>query len=289
TANVTLVGTGVAPVNAVASGNTLVRIGTTGIASVSITNVGDGNKSGLPASVSNLNGTYTQTLGAGFTAAAPSAISLADGGSTTIGFSYNATTRTTSSSSATISFANGKSDGSNASQTLTANAVATGVGPTYASSFAGSNVTPVANNPTGSNLSFGTVDVGYWQSFYLTLANITTDSNGGNDALTDLTIESFNFTGANAANFKVASGTGIIHKGSSILVPIQVFSTTNTALVSTLTILTDQSAALGGIGDTFTYQLTAVAAPEPATLAVVGAGLAALAYARRKRRQTADT
>jgi hypothetical protein len=55
-------------------------------------------------------------------------------------------------------------------------------------------------------------------------------------------------------------------------------------LNSTLTIFTDEGAANGGTGDTFSFALTASAVPEPASMAIVGAGLAGLAGLRRRRK-----
>ena len=80
----------------------------------------------------------------------------------------------------------------------------------------------------------------------------------------------------------------VITKGGVVYLPVTVLSTTLGALASTLTIFTDQSVALGGVGDTFTYNLTALV-PEPTSLAVLGGGLLGLAaLRRRKQRQRAE-
>jgi len=96
----TLTGTGVAPVNAVTSTSSLLaRVGTSTGATVSVTNVGDGNKSGL-GTISNLNGTYTSTLGTGFTGGGAGSVSLAHSNSTTLGFTFSPVSCGTSSATA---------------------------------------------------------------------------------------------------------------------------------------------------------------------------------------------
>ncbi len=293
----TLTGTGVAPVNTVTStsGTTLVRVGTSSTATVSITNSGDGNKAngGATSAATNLTGNVSAALGTGFTAAGgnPSSVSLGDGASASLGYTYTATARgnPATSTTATVSFSNGKSDGTNAGQTVTASVSAQGVGPQFQSTLSSTVNTPtaVASGATaasGPTIGFGTVTQFQSASVSLTLANITSDSNGGNSALTDLTITKF--TLSDPSHFSVGlTGPITISKSGSVLLPITVVSNSTGALSSTLTLFTDQSVALGGIGDTFTYNLTAlyVAAPEPATMAVLGVGLAGLAFARKRR------
>jgi hypothetical protein len=290
TGTTTLTGTGVAPVASVTAGTTYVRLGTSGTATATLSNVGNGNLSGA-GTISNLRGSATTTVGTNFAAMAgnPGTISLADAASTTLGYTYTPVSRTAQTSTATFSLLDGNIAGTNTAQTLTATVTAQGVGPTYRSTFGSTVNTPTAvahdaTATTGPTLNFGTAGVGYAQTFYLDLANITTDSNGGNTALTDLSINHFTIAGANAGNFSSAFTPGtVIHEGGSILMPITVMAANAGLLTGTLTVFTDEATALGGIGDTFTYQL-AVLAPEPASLAVLGAGLAGLAGIRRRRR-----
>jgi len=290
TGTTTLTGTGVAPVASVNAGTTYVRLGTSGTATATLSNVGDGNLSNK-GTTSNLRGTATSAVGTNFVALVgnPGSISLADAASTTLGYTYTPVSRTAQTSTATFSLLDGNTAGTNAAQTLTATVTAQGIGPTYRSSFASVVNTPgaVANGATvttGPTLNFGTAGIGYAQTFYLDLANITTDTNGGNAALTDLSINHFTIAGANAGNFSSAFTPGtVIHEGGSILMPITVMAAYAGLLTGRLTIFTDETTSLGGIGDTFTYQL-AVLAPEPASLAVLGAGLAGLAGIRRRRR-----
>ncbi len=289
----TLIGTGVAPINSVTSTTAYVRIGTTstGTDTVSITNIGNGNLAPGSGTTSNLNGTISTALGSGFsTTTTTTTVSLTNAGASTLGFNYSYApiSRSTTSSTVTLSFINGSTAKNNAAQTITATVAAQGVGPTFQSKNGATIDTPVAQAKgatitTGPTLSFYVAN-NATRTLALTLSNITTDPNGGNASLTNLTIESFTFAGANASDFSTTLTPGtVITEGSSIIMPITVSSGTLTGLLnSTLTIFTDESVGLGGVGDTFTYQLTALI-PEPASFAVMGAGLAGLAFVRRRR------
>jgi hypothetical protein len=197
-----------------------------------------------------------------------------------------------------IGFTNGKSDGTNLSQSVASTLTASGVGPVYASSIQGAakNNTPTIVGTggsvaaAGSTISFGTVGYRQAQTIYLSLQNTTADANGGNASLTNLTIDKYTVTGANASAFSLSSLSvgAIINEGTTLLIPITVIGTTAIGtLSSALTIFTDESTALGGAGDTFTYALTAFSVTEPASLVTLGAGLGGLAGIRRRRRSTA--
>lgn len=288
----TLTGTGVAPVNAVAStGSIIARTGTSATATVTVSNIGDGNKSGL-GTISNLNGTIGTSLGAGFTAKVgnPTTLSLADAASTTLGYTFAPVSKGISDAKTTLSFANGNTSGTNTGQTVTASVSAQGVGPELQTKFnaainTATAVAAGATATTGPTISFGSVGFGISATIFLDLANITTDPNGGDASLTNLTLNSFTLGGPDASKFSVGlAGGTVISKGGSVFLPLTVLSTTLGMLSSTLTIFTDQSVALGGVGDTFTYNLTALV-PEPASLAVLGGGLLGLAALRNRRRQ----
>ncbi|OYV36489.1 MAG: hypothetical protein B7Z80_15390 [Rhodospirillales bacterium 20-64-7] len=303
----TFTGTGVAPIQSVSSfpSGFVQRVGTSATSGVTVSNVGNGNLASAVVSngvtLNNLNASITGTLGAGFTPAAgtPSSISLGDshgGGSSSIalGYTFAPTARGTSSLTADIAFSNGSSDGRNLSQSVQATVTGTGVAPVYTSSIRGASATntptAVANGATGtasSTIAFGSLGRNASQTIYLALENTTTDQNGGNASLTNLTLDKFSIAGTNASSFSVSSLTNgtVITQGGALLVPITVVSGSTLGMLnSSLTIFTDQSVALGGAGDTFTYALTATVVPEPTSLAVIGVGLAGLASMRRRKR-----
>ena len=71
-----------------------------------------------------------------------------------------------------------------------------------------------------------------------------------------------------------------------MLLPLTVIGSQLGIMTANLTLFTDESAGLGGAGDTFTYLLS-IRIPEPGSMAVLGAGLAGLACFRRRRRSPA--
>jgi len=297
----TVTGTGVAAVESVSNAVIYGRLGSGSVSNGAITvaNIGNANLAGTGTAY-NLNGSVAAVSSGAFSVSAAS-ISLESNatGSTsstatsTLGYTYTpGSARATTSTTATIAFTDGNSAGTNLSQSVAATITGSAVGPTYQSSIRGGAVdTPTVKGTSGSvasagsTISFGTVGKSQSQTVYLALQNTTTDANGGNALLTDLTIDKYTITGVNASAFSISSiGGSVITEGGMLLVPITV---TGTSLVgtlnSTLTIFTDESVALGGAGDTFTYALTAYSVPEPTSLAVLGAGLAGLASFRRRR------
>jgi hypothetical protein len=307
TITTTLSATGVAPVQSVSNtGTTFVRVGTSGTSTVSVSNIGNAYLAGTGTSF-NVNGSVTSvslgtkvTANGGNPATISQSSSAAGPGTTTLGYTYTPVSRGASvASTVTIAFSNANSNLQNTKQTVSSVFTDQGVGPVFGSakSTAGSGVTtPITMAATGTNgsvgpvgatISFGSIGFKQSQTIFLELQNLTTDSLAA-ASLTDLTIDKFSISGSSAfAPPTITAGT-VIHEGDTLIVPLTVvgaagFGTLN----STLTIFTDESVALGGSGDTFTYALTAIDVPEPTSLAVLGAGLAGLASFRR-RRQAAE-
>ena len=62
-------------------------------------------------------------------------------------------------------------------------------------------------NSLASSTDFGSVELGRTAIQGFTIGNATLDPNGGNHTLTDLTLLSYKFTGANAADFSLSGFT----------------------------------------------------------------------------------
>jgi hypothetical protein len=160
-------------------------------------------------------------------------------------------------------------------------------GPVYASSIVGSGV---SNTPAPGQqplVDFGTMTVGQSSTLDLAVQNLAT----GTGSSSDLTIEGYSITGADPGSFSadITPGT-VIPAGGTLLVPLTVVGTGPGDLTSDLTIFTNEGAANGGTGEAFSYLLDpmvvssqSTTAPEPASLAVLGVGLAALVGVRRRR------
>ncbi len=249
---VTFSGTGVAPVislttTAAAAGN--VRIGTSGTASITIKDVGDGNQAG--GGLGNLTGTVTSGSN-GFSGVGGS-FNLADSASQTFNYTIIPALHTSTTASLTVSASNGNSSGNNTPQNFAVTLSATGVGPTLSTGIA-----------SGGTLSFGKAVSPQQPSQSNTISNVTTDANLG--ALTNLDIVSAVLSGTGASMFSlsgVVSGS-TLSKGQSgnlniTFSPSIGFTGSATA---TLTLVTDEGAANGVAGKTATYTVTGLGAME---------------------------
>jgi hypothetical protein len=161
-------------------------------------------------------------------------------------------------------------------------------GPVYASSIAGSGVSNTPKPGKQSLIDFGTIQLNSSSTLDLALRNLAINPSSSSD----LTIEGYTITGADPASFSANLTPGtVIPAGGTLLVPITVVGTGPGDLTSDLTIFTNEGTALGGTDQTFGYLLDpmvvagySTSAPEPASLAVLGVGLAALVGVRRLAR-----
>jgi hypothetical protein len=306
--NLAFNGITVSPIANVASTSQVyARVGSgSATSTVTITNSGKGNlATGGPNATSNLNGNIGPISGTNWAGPAVTTFSVQDSttsGPTSNTFTYTyapqATRGSQSIGTVPVAFSNGSSDGTNSKSSATVSLTGSTVGPVYLSRWPGSTVnTPPANTnppPASSAISWGTVGVGSNHLQVLTLANISTDANGGNNSLTDLTIESFSITGKNAANFSVAGLTPgqVLSEGQSTTVDLGFSSKITGSFSALLELVTDEGVGLGAArGDTFFYDLTALAAltaaPEPSSMLILGAGIGGVLMIRRQRRSHA--
>ncbi len=268
--------TGVAPVRSVdtsAIDAGLVRIGTTATASIKVSNIGDGNLSGL-GEESNLKGTIG--VGSGYFGGDGGDINLPDAGEQTFNYTYTPVDRTTNSSTIAVDFISGSADGSNMAESVVTTLKGQGVGPIYSS-----DLTP------DSTLEFGTVPQADTKTLTLEISNSSTDDNGGDTTLTDLTILSAAITGTDADLFTISGFTAgtVLHEGDPLSLEVSYNGTgTHGEHSAVLTFLTDEGAGFGLDGNSFTYQIHASLAPEPGTLVLLAfAGLALAGFAWRRR------
>lgn len=253
----TLAGTGVAPVNQVATADAgPTRIGTTGSASVTVTNVGDGNLSGQGAA-SNLQGSVGAAVGTSEFSGGGVGISLGDGANQAVAFAYAPTDRGLDSASVTVAFSNGNTNGTNTAQNVGVSISGRGVGPDF----------QISN----SLFNFGNVAVGSTGNLTGSVTNASTDFNGGNVNLTNLTLLSASITGLDAGMFSLNSFTPGSVLGQSGALPFSIdFNPTGGAGTrnAVLTFYTDQGAPFGASGQSFSVNLTGEGTSAGPTLSV---------------------
>ena len=236
--------------------NFLARVGSSDNQTV---NVGNSGGAG-----SQLTGTAGSPAGAPFSGpAGPSAFSLGAGQDNDFVYTFSPTARGVSSDSIDVQ--------SN-EDTHTIDFQGVGVGPIFDSS-----VTP------GSLIDLGTAPLSIPLDALLQIGNVTPDDDGGNADLTNLTLDSL-ITGDDASMFTVdLAPDSVVGKGGLLDIIVTFLGDPAPGTyTATLTLLTDEGAALGDLvtGQSYSFDLTATVIPEPATALLVALG--AVAMVRRR-------
>jgi len=334
----TLKGTAVAPVqNTTVSASTAtithtqvgtkVRIGTTAtIAAITVKNVGDGDRSPsgstnpaaqLQASIGTPSGSVFKGTASSFTLNDSHYSPAGTGISISVSnYTYSPTAHTGGTPDTTtvaLTFANGSSLGTNASQTAAVTLSGTGIGPAFGSTITttinGTAVTSTYSNTTAlggvTAVTYtvpGTVTVSQHfpttTTVTITLANITSDTVASDPTLTDLTLKSFSlgtctivgcvYDGFSVLTFPTGSAAQLA-EGGSVTMTLDYVGSAAGSFTSELNIATDQGAAFQSTsGAVFGYLLVADV-PEPSTVLTFGMGLAGLGWARRRRAKRANS
>lgn len=282
-ATVLLEGTGVAPVESLSTSSApTVRIGTSGLETVTVSNIGDGNLSGV-GDASDLLGTLTASKGV-FDGSGGS-VDLEDNAAATFSYTFTPTAHSSAEGTVKAIFQNGSADGANQANSVKVVLSGEGVGPEYSSNF------------TSGVIDLGTVTLGSAASVYLNIDNLSADDNGGVSKLTDLSLLKAHITGGKGSAFSLGNFVPktVLGEGDSTDLKID-FDAAGLGLQTTeLVITTDQDAAFGDAGETFDYQLTADVVPSPVPEArtwemlLAGFGLVGLQYRRSRRRAVGVT
>lgn len=247
--------------------NLLARVGSSDAADVDVTNTGGGG--------TNLTGTADAPVGAEF-GGTGGAFALVSGESDTFTYTYTPDGRTLGiAETETINIASSDPNDLDGHDIILSGQ---GVGP-----VAAFDVDDVPT-PVESILDHGCILLDETSPLTLTLANITTDDDGGDSTLTDLSVLDLQITGADAGKFELLTAPGaIIAKGGELDLNLLFDPDGMVGQFSALlTITTDQNAAFGQAGDVFQFQLTGKSeVPEPASVALLAAGF--FATLRRRR------
>lgn len=239
----------------------LARVGDSDSQTIEVTNTGGPG--------TQLTGSTGSPSAAPFTGPTePAAFDLGEAESSTYTFTYDAIARTAGTPETDSVVVSSNEDGNH-----TINLSGVAVGP----------VASFSSTP-GSTIDLGLIDYQDTNTVALNLANITPDNDGGNSDLTDLTINSLSITGPDADKFSIAAFTPgtVVGKGGNIDLQITFDPSEALGLFdATLTLFTDEGAALAGDGSDFSFSLTGESIPEPASVMLLGLGGLILAARRR--------
>jgi hypothetical protein len=218
---------------------------------VTISNVGDGNLSGL-GDASDLLGSLEASQGV-FQGSGGS-FDLTDGANTTFDYGFTPTDHGLVQQSVKAIFSNGSADGKNQASGQTVALTGDGVGPQYSSSLA------------PGVIDLGAIKLGKSTAIDLKISNVSTDANGGDADLTDLSLLSADLNPIGPGlPFSLGDFVPdtVLGEGDSFDLKIVFSATTLGEQTANLVITTDQNATFGAIGQTFDYQLTADVVPVP--------------------------
>ena len=154
----------------------------------------------------------------------------------------------------------------------------TGVGPVY---------NDVNYNP-GDTINFGTILTNTIATTPFGVGNSTPDATLLslliNDPRLRLTVTNFSITGPGAGAFSANFIPGATFSpGATASYGISFAPTADGIYNASLTLFTDENAALGGSGSSFSYNLVGSAVPEPSTVVLTGVAVLGLAALRRRR------
>ena len=276
-------GNGVAPVAGIGieRPSKVVRVGTVEAIGIDVTNVGDGNLSGL-GNASNLRGRAGAISGDPSFSGDGSGFSIGDGQTQRIDYRFAPTVAGKQTASVVIDFNNGSQDGANGSFSKSFDFSAIAVGPEF-----GAELNRRAIDP-GDLINFGKVRAGSTTTFQLSLGNLVDDLRLPED-LIGLTLLGFEIEGPNAFAFDLRGLTpGTVLRAMDTIDLFLDYTPLRGGIVASATqsIFTDVGAGFGSPrGEIFTFALQGnpfAPVPEPGTLGLVGLGLAGLAFIRRR-------
>ncbi len=221
-----------------------VRVGTTGSTSLTVANV---NAPGT--TLSGSFGSSASPLVSG--PSNPAAYSVADGESTSRTYTYSPTSRGTLAASVTVT----------SNDAFSGNAVA---------ALSGKAVGPVASASGTATVNYGVVFMGDVKSLTVAgIANTTTDDNGGNSLLTDLTV----VPALSGSSRFSTGGSQVIAKGASGQFDASFDPDAAGMFSATITLATDEDRPLGDTtGESFAYSLSGFATPIVMTQTAPGSG-----------------
>lgn len=209
------------------------RVGTSGLAVLVVSNLGDGNTAG-GGTASNLNGTAAPVTGTFVGPTGGGGFSVPDGSSVDLEYPFTPSSRTSFSEDVTVSFTNGRADGTNQAQSVTATISGQGVGPVF-------ETAPVADAPLviTASASGGAASV--------EVMNTSNDPSAGD--LARLTVGAY-LTGPDADAFSVPSSPLVVASGGSATLEVTFSPPRPGQYLAELVLVSDEGRAFGDLSGT---------------------------------------